>query len=151
MHLIATFQHSAYLELALSDLEQEGIPKGNIFVAPLDKNSPRAPDVVRAHKESASRYELAFILATIFMLIGSIYGFIWWWGPIIWALIGLVFGGILGIGITYFVRKNKWFQRDVQTEVVVIVECEKRQLEAAERILWKHKTLGVSKIARCDP
>lgn len=145
VHLISTFQHNAYLELALSDLEQEGIPKDKLFVAPLDKNSPKSPDVDRVHKESASRYELAFILATIFMLLGSIYGFIWIWGPIIWALIGFVFGGILGIAITFFVRKNKWFKRDAQMEVVVIVECEKHQLEAAERILWRHKSLGVAK------
>ncbi|MDF2962804.1 MAG: putative rane protein [Paenibacillus sp.] len=145
MHLISTFQHSAYLELALSDLEQEGISKDNIFVASLDKNSPKSPDVERAHKESASRFELAFILATIFMLLGSIYGFILVWGPIIWALIGLVFGAILGVVITLLVKKNKWFKRDTPIEVVVIVECEKHQLEVAERILWKHKSLGVAK------
>ncbi|WP_248925917.1 hypothetical protein [Paenibacillus hamazuiensis] len=145
VHIISTFQHTAYLELALSDLEQEGISKDNIFVATLDKNSPDSPDVLRSHKESASRFELAFILATVFMLLGSIYGFIWIWGPIIWALIGLVFGGALGVTITLLFKKNKWFVRDTPIDVVVIVECEKHQLEVAERIIWKHKSLGVAK------
>lgn len=145
MHLISIFQHSAYLELALSDLEQQGIPKDNIFVAPLDKSSPKSPDVERANKESASRYELAFILATIFMLLGSIYGFIWALGPIVWALLGFIFGGILGVVITLLTKKCKWFKRDTPIDVVVIVECEKHQLEFAERILWRHKSLGVAK------
>lgn len=145
MHLISTFQHSAYLELALSDLEQEGIPKDNIFVATLDKYSSKSSDIERVHKESASRFELAFILATIFMLLGSIYGFIWTWGPIIWGLIGMIFGAILGLVITVLLRKNKWFIKDAPMDVVVIVECENHNLEVAERIMWRHKALGVSK------
>ncbi|MCA0756874.1 hypothetical protein KP806_17590 [Paenibacillus sp. N4] len=145
MHLISTFQHSAYLELALSDLEQEGIPKDHIFIATLDKHSSKSSDIERVHKESASRYELAFILATIFMLLGSIYGFIWTWGPIIWGLIGIILGAILGLVITVLHRKNKWFIKEAPMDVVVIVECEQHNLEVAERIMWRHKALGVSK------
>ncbi|WP_156324612.1 hypothetical protein [Bacillus sp. FJAT-27245] len=145
MHFVSAFQHSAFLELALSDLEQNGISKESIFVATLDKNSPDFPDVRNTHNEAASKYEFAFILGCVFMLLGSIYGFIWEWGPIIWALIGLVFGGALGLVLSFIFLRRKWFKKKTQTEVVVIVECDKNQSELVERVLWEHKALGVMK------
>lgn len=145
MHFISSFQHSAFLELALSDLEQNGISKENIFVAPLDKNSLVLSDVKKSHQESASKYELSFISGNIFMLLGGIYGFTLTWGPIIWSVIGLVFGAILGIVISLILMKSKWVQKKSQTEVVLIVECEKHQSDFIERLLWGHKALGVMK------
>lgn len=145
MHFISSFQHSAFLELALSDLEQKGISKENIFVAPLDKSSAVLSDVEKAHREGASKYELSFIFGNVFMLLGGIYGFIFAWGPIIWSLIGLVFGATLGIVISLFTMKLKWFREKSKSEVVLIVECEKEQSELVERILWRHNALGVSK------
>jgi hypothetical protein len=145
MHFISTFSHSAFLELALSDLEQNGIGKGNIFAAPLDKYSNNGQDVKMAHQEGASKYELSFIFAAIFMLLGSIYGFILAWGPIIWAAIGLVIGATLGLVTSYFIKKADWHQKKGQTEVILIVECEKQQSEVVEQILWQHKALGLTK------
>ncbi|MFC7391785.1 hypothetical protein [Scopulibacillus cellulosilyticus] len=145
MYFISTFQHSAYVELALIELEQKGIYKGNIFAAPLDKNSITIPDVERAHKEDTSKYELAFIFGAIFMLLGSIYGFVLVWGPIIWAFIGLVLGAMLGIFISLIIKKSSWLQKKTKTEVVLIVECENYQSELVERVLWQHKALGVTK------
>ncbi|WP_181884496.1 SLC41A family transporter [Neobacillus piezotolerans] len=145
MHFISAFQHSAFLELALSDLEQNGISKENIFVAPLGENSPDFPELKNTHTEASSKYELAFILGCVFMLLGSIYGFIWSWGPIIWALIGLVFGAILGLVLSFIFLRRKWFRNRTQTEVVLIIECDKNQSELVERVLWGHKALGVMK------
>lgn len=145
MHFVSAFQHSAFLELALSDLEQNGILKENIFVATLDKNSPDFPDVKNTHYEDASKFELAFILGCVFMLLGSIYGFIWPWGPIIWALIGLVFGGVVGLVLSFIFLRRKWFKKKTKTEVVLIVQCDKNQSELVEKLLWEHKALGVMK------
>ncbi|MCQ6278613.1 hypothetical protein [Bacillus sp. EB600] len=145
MHFISTFNHNAFLELALSDLEQNGIGKENIFAAPLDKYSNNGQDIKMVHQEGASKYELSFIFASIFMLLGSIYGFILAWGPIIWAGIGLVVGAILGLVTSYFIKKADWQQKKGQTEVILIVECEKQQSEVVEQILWQHKALGLTK------
>jgi hypothetical protein len=79
------------------------------------------------------------------MLLGGIYGFIWTWGPIIWSLIGLVFGATLGIVISFITMKSKWFREKSKPEVVLIIECEQEQSGHVERILWKHNALGVSK------
>ncbi|MDO8159591.1 hypothetical protein FKQ51_19980 [Bacillus toyonensis] len=77
------------------------------------------------------------------MLLGGIYGFVLAWGPIIWLIIGLVFGAILGIAISFIFTKSKWFQKKAQTEVVLIVKCEKHQSDLIERLLWGRKALGV--------
>lgn len=145
MHFISTFNHSAYLELALNDLEQKSIHKENIFVTTFDKCAPKSPDIDKIHKKNASKFELSFVLGAIFMLLGGIYGFIWAWGPIIWSLIGLIFGGILGVIISLIIYKRDWFQKKDSAEVIIIVECEKNQAEFVEQILWKHGALGVSK------
>jgi len=108
-------------------------------------HSNNCQDVKMAHQEGASKYELSFILAAIFMLLGSIYGFILAWGPIIWAAIGLAVGAILGLVTPYFLKKADWYQKKGQTEVILIVECENQQSEVVEQILWQHKALGLTK------
>lgn len=145
MHIILTFRHNALLELALSDLELRGIPRENIFVASLEKFSPKFHKVRKNHKEGASKYELSFFLGAIFMLLGGIYGFIWTWGPILWSLIGLIFGALLGVIISLIIYRSKWFQKEMPTEVVLIIECETNQSELVEGILWDHNALGVTK------
>lgn len=145
MHFISTFPHSAYIELALSDLEQEGIPKNHIFAAPLVQHPKDSPDVKKAHQEGTSRYELAFIFGAIFMLLGEIYGFILTWGPIIWGIIGLTIGATLGVVTSLIVQKAAWKKNATQTEVVLIVECKKEQSKEVEQLLWQHKASGVMK------
>lgn len=145
MHIISTFRHSALLELALTDLEQRGISKENIFVANMEKFTPSIHDRRKIQQVSANKYEWSFFFGAIFMLLGGIYGFIWTWGPILWSLIGLIFGAFLGAIISLIINKNKWFQKESPAEVVLIVECEKNQLELVEEILWGHNALGVSK------
>lgn len=145
MHVISTFRHSAYIELALNDLEQKGIHKENIFVAPLNKYSRDMSDLEKAHKEGSSKYEPAFISGAIFMLLGSIYGFVLAWGPIIWAIIGLLCGIAVGMIISFIIKKTEWQEKKAQTEVVLIIECETKLSELVEGILWRHKALGVSK------
>lgn len=41
MYVIATFEHSLYLELAITSLEKRGLPKENILAVPLAKRPPR--------------------------------------------------------------------------------------------------------------
>lgn len=97
MHFVSVFQHSYYLELAIIDLEQIGILKENILALPMDKNNPNPPSVKTAHKDGTSYVDLVFIFSMVCMLLGAIYGFVWAWGPIIWGLIGMVVGALLGL------------------------------------------------------
>ncbi|KPV41794.1 hypothetical protein [Alicyclobacillus ferrooxydans] len=144
MHLVSVFQHSIYLELAIIDLEQMGIAKENILALPLDKNGPNPPSFQAAHEDAVSYVDLAFILAMVFMLLGGIYGFILAWGPIIWALIGMVVGALLGLFIDVFILKKRK-PKNIPADVVMMVNCLDNQAEVVEKILWSHQALGVAK------
>ncbi len=152
MYIISTFQYSSHLELAISGLEQRGIARGKILAVPLDKRVDKRKlfDTIR-QSDGVSLFDLSVILGTIFMLFGVIYGFILEWGPIIWGLIGLIAGSVLGFIIDLFHTKN-WIQRpkagDKTAEVVIIVNCDRNQVEMAESILWNNMALGVGLLDR---
>lgn len=148
MLIIATFKHSAYLELALKLLELKGFSKGALLVAPLEMQ-PRdeLSEFNTVHKDGKSPYDLAFILAMVFMLIGAIYGFVLAWGPIIWSMIGIVIGAIFGLILDGLMGKKPFRKsRDTEGEVVLMISCNPQETNTVESILWKHQALGVSKV-----
>jgi len=148
MLIIATFNHSAYLELALVLLEQKGFSKGSILAAPLEKQ-PREDksEFNVVHKSGESAYDLAFIFAMIFMLLGAIYGFLLEWGPIIWSIIGIVLGAVLGLILEVLMGKIPFkTSNDPGSEVVLIISCELQETTTVETILWNHQAIGVSKV-----
>lgn len=57
------------------------------------------------------------------MLLGSIYGFIFVWGPIIWALIGLIMEHSLESLISSYLKGKNGLKRN-PVDVVMIVECQ---------------------------
>jgi hypothetical protein len=149
MLIVATFKHSAYFELALKQMEQKGISKSDLLVAPLTKQSELTygNDWDAIHKNGKSQYDQAFIFATIFMLLGAIYGFVLAWGPIIWALIGIILGGFIGYFLDYLIRNKTSKNGDNNlSEIVLMIQCDPQQMEKIEKILWNHQALGISKI-----
>ncbi|MCF8567578.1 hypothetical protein LLE49_22925 [Alicyclobacillus tolerans] len=76
MHLVSVFQHSIYLELAIIELEQQGIPEGKILALPLDKHIPTPPSTQAVHRDGRSYVDLLFIFGMVGMLLGAIYGFV---------------------------------------------------------------------------
>lgn len=92
---------------------------------------------------------------TLFLVLGSIFGYIWTWGPIIWGLIGLITGSALGYILDRFfsraiypknnqenVAANK--QNGRISEVVLIIECTQEDAKMVEGILWENSAIGVS-------
>ena len=149
MYIVSTFEHSKYLELAITDLQMKGIAKEKILAVPLDKKVEDRKLLDTLHSsDGLSLLDLPFILATFGTLFGGIYGFIWRWGPIIWGLIGFVICFIIGI-IIKLILTNKYKDRQKKsktTEVVVIIECLKEQTDMIRNILWEHQALGVRKL-----
>lgn len=149
MLIVASFKHSAYLELALKQMEQTGISKHDMIVAPLNKrnNNDDESDWKTVHQDGKSQFDSVFIFATIFMLLGAIYGFVLAWGPIIWSIIGMISGGFIGFLVGNFFRKNTQKNMGNNTsEIVLMVQCQTRQIENIEKILWGHQALGISKL-----
>lgn len=148
MYIIATFTYNNYLELAVTAIQMKGVEKERILAAPLDKRGEerRLFDTMH-YSDGLSLIDLAAVLGTIFMLLGSIYGFVLKWGPIWWALIGLGFGCFMGITIKLIVTKkyNKNRSKTLkESEVVLIIECTQDELEMVKKTLWENHALGVS-------
>lgn len=149
MYIIATFEHSKKIEIALADLKNSGLNKRNILALPLDNRSGTFNIIdQKNHSDRESFFDLAAILGMIFMLLGAIYGFVLKWGPIIWALIGLILGLIVGLGIKYLNLKKKHKgeegKKSQQSEIVLIVNCAEYQVEKVKQILWDNNALGLT-------
>ena len=150
MYIISTFEHSIYLELAITSIQMKGIQKKNILCVPMDKRGEDKQLFDTIHSsDGLSLLDLPIILATIFCLFGGIYGFILTWGPIMWGLICMVVGFSLGL-IIKLITTKKYNNRQKNlktTEVVIIIDCNDNQLDMVKDILWQHNALGVSRLS----
>lgn len=137
MHVIASFEHSAFLELAINRLQQNGIKKEDIVAVPMDElmDPPQVFDTIH-RADGTSLLDLAAILATVFSVLGATFGFQMRWGPIIWGLFGFVFGAVLGFMIDRLnTKKRRTTPVQFNTEVVLIILCQETELQAIKAIL----------------
>ncbi|HEY3423891.1 MAG TPA: hypothetical protein VGL27_03775 [Negativicutes bacterium] len=147
MHVVASFEYSNFLELAITDLEQKGIEKNRICAIPLHKRIKDRTLFDTLHQaDGQGMFDLPSILATIFMTLGVLWGFMWEWGPIIWGLLAFVVGMALGVAIKYLLYKNGLQKKfHYNTEVVLIVNCNLEQVEMVETTLLNHLAIGVGR------
>ncbi len=147
MYVVATFEHSVMLEHAINSLEDIHIPKEAIFALPLEQSTRenKVFDTIH-HSDGISLMDGATILGTLFAVLGAIYGFIWKWGPVIWGLIGLLFGFLVGLVFDLMMGKGvkKKRQRRTQiSEVVVMIRCESRDVHNIKQILAQHGAISI--------
>ncbi|KPU44808.1 hypothetical protein OXPF_18940 [Oxobacter pfennigii] len=153
MHIISTFEHSIYLEKAITAIQMKGIAKEDILAVSMDKRGEERKLFDTMHSsDGLSLIDLAAVLGTVFMIIGTIYGFILKWGPILWGLIGLVAGFALGFIIKLIVTKKYSRKQSYKKvpEVVLIIECNEDKSEMVQDTLWANYALGVSKLSLGD-
>jgi hypothetical protein len=149
MYIVSTFDHSVYLELAITAIQMKGIKKEDIMAVPIDKKGEYRTLFDSIHSsDGLSLFDLPSILAVIFAIFGGIYGFVLKWGPLIWGLIAIATGFSIGLIIKLIVtKKYNDRQKDKRgVEVVLIIECPENQLEMVKDTLWSHNALGVSKL-----
>lgn len=149
MYIISTFEHSKYLELAITALQMKGIRKENILAVPMDKRGENRKLFDSIHgSDGISLFDLPALLAVFFGIFGAIYGFVLEWGPLIWGLIAIAIGLLLGLAIKLVTTKkyNNRQPNSKGTEVVLIIQCTENQLEMVKDILWAHHAFGVSKL-----
>ncbi|MCQ6280603.1 hypothetical protein JN080_15330 [Bacillus sp. EB600] len=85
----------------------------------------------------------------ILAVLGATYGYILKWGPIIWGLIGLGIGFVLGLIFELIVNKENFSRKKRTkgvTEVVVMVKCYAGQVEAVEKVFYENFAFGVAKL-----
>ncbi|MBU9712861.1 hypothetical protein [Evansella tamaricis] len=149
MNVVASFDHTVYLELAIKELENHGLPKEDIFAVPLtEKKKPKKnSEIIRG--SGFSLMDVTFAFGTVFSLFGVIYGFVLPGGPVTWGLIGVFFGWGLGFLIDLLVRKKafKWKRKKGEGgEVMLMIHCKKDQITLVKEILFDHFTLGLQVI-----
>ncbi len=149
MYVVSTFDHSIYLELAITAIQMKGIKKENIMAISMDKRGEEAKLFDSIHSsDGLSLIDLPAILAVFFGIFGSVYGFVLKWGPLLWGLIAIAIGFALGLIIKLMiVKKYNHRQNDKKgTEVVLIIQCPENQVEMVKDSLWSHHALGVRKL-----
>ncbi|MBT2259625.1 hypothetical protein [Priestia megaterium] len=149
MQIFATFEHSTFIEIVISQLEEKGIQ--DIFAVPLDNRVEERKLFDTLHRsDGVSLTQTGLFLAVIFSTIGASRGFVLDWGPIYWGLIGAVFGFFLGLLFDIIVQKKHLKKEKVlkgkASEVILVVDCEETQKEQVEKLLWDNLALGVAKI-----
>ena len=149
LQLFSTFESNAFLEMAISTLEKKGIKKENIFAVPLDNRTEERKVLDSLHRsDGTSLVDLGMVLATAFSVVGASIGFKLSWGPIYWGLISAFIGFVLGFAIRLFtelvLKKKRRVLRGKHSEIILIIDCEERQTELVENILWNHFSLGVA-------
>ncbi|WP_332695078.1 hypothetical protein [Halalkalibacter lacteus] len=151
MQIFSTYEHSSYLELAISALEKIGIEKERILAVPLENRVEERRLLDTLHRaDGVSLFDKGAAIGTAFSVIGGSVGFVLEWGPIYWGLIGAASGFILGFIIDYFifkvVHKRNRLIRGKNSEVVLVINCSKEEVEKVEKILWGNLALGVAKV-----
>ncbi|MGO4886126.1 hypothetical protein ACJ2A9_00065 [Anaerobacillus sp. MEB173] len=151
MQIFSTFEHSSYLELAITSLEKIGVKKEHILAVPLINRVEERRLFDTLHRaDGISLFDKGAAIATAFAVIGASVGFVLEWGPIYWGLIGATSGFIVGFIIDYIifkvVHKRKREVKGKKSEVVLVVECPSELVEKVEEVLWEHLALGIAKV-----
>ncbi|MGZ4163588.1 MAG: hypothetical protein ACXVDB_05120 [Tumebacillaceae bacterium] len=153
MYVISVFEHQVKLEMAIGELEELGIRKEQILAVPLIKKEMEKKYFDPFDTEGISLFG-ATALGTIGMLVGVIVGYVWTWGPVIWGLIGLVGGILLGLLVDRSRKQildrltRKRSLHSDRIDVVLHVHCNPAQVERVEQILWKFQALGLARLER---
>ncbi|MFS0861117.1 hypothetical protein [Fredinandcohnia sp. 179-A 10B2 NHS] len=142
--IIATFDHSPFVEMAIHEIEKMGVPSQNIVALPLENLDSQIHILDTIHRvDGRSILDGAMMGATIFAVLGAIYGFVWEWGPIIWGLLGLVGGFLLGLLIELLVNKKKMkSQASTKSEVIIEVTCKASLEDHLIKVLKSRRAKG---------
>jgi hypothetical protein len=146
VYVIATFQYSTDLELAISELEKNNIPRHGIAAVPLavhPSEEEHILDTIHRH-DNQSLLDNAAVLATIYSVVSASWGFEKPMGPIMWGL----FGGSIGLLISLITHLTKrrvkiLGSKEKRGEVVLIIDCGSQQVEQVKRLLMRRLAVGV--------
>lgn len=144
MYVVSVFRQTVQVELAVTALEQEGIPKMNLLAVPIEKKSSGKKLFDSMYSATGgSVFDLPMILGAFTALLGCVYGFVLEWGPVVWGVIG----GVAGFGIGFFIKLlvlKKRKKAGCDNEVVIFVACGDNKTEQIRRIFSDNGALGTS-------
>ncbi|MGD6817512.1 hypothetical protein ACQCVE_10650 [Metabacillus sp. 113a] len=150
-YLFSTFTYSTSIELLVTELEKSGVASEQILAVPLERyDDNQSVFDTDFSDDGKSLLDLAGVFGAIFMLLGVIYGLVFYWGPVIWGLMGLVFGLAFGFSIEFFYKKKGASKRmgKAEKEFVIIIHIEDFLAEQAVNIMNSHGAKGIGRIER---
>ncbi|MFC0216552.1 hypothetical protein ACFFK0_29575 [Paenibacillus chartarius] len=151
VQIFSTFEHSTNLELAIMELEKNGIGKDHIFAVPLTnrKTERRLFDSIH-NADGISLTSTGAALGTALAVVGASVGYKLAWGPIYWGLIGAAGGFVFGVCIDLFyykvIKKQQRLLRGKNSEVILVIECEEAKADTVEAVLWHHFAIGTARV-----
>lgn len=99
---------------------------------------------------NADGFNMFFVasVSMIMMLLGTIYGFVLYLGPILWGLIGLIVGICITIPVDYLYKRwrNKEKIKPSKAELIIVIHCEESKAALIESLLYQYHTIGLVKI-----
>lgn len=151
MQIFSTFEHSSYLELAITAIEEAGVQKEDILAVPLMNRVQERKLFDTLHRaDGISLFDKGAAIGTAFSVIGTCVGFVLEWGPIFWGLIGGITGFIIGFLVDYIfykvIHKRKRVLEGKHSEVVLVINCPNEIADKIETLLWDHLALRVAKL-----
>lgn len=155
MYIFATYHYTLDLEVAIARLEEQGVGKDKIMAVPL-KRQRAAVGILDAIHDSDGMSLLGGALAfgTATMVLATIYGFIWYWGPIVWGLAGLFCGtGMWLVGSIICIQKKRGKTTVLVNkadcgDVVLIIRCEQSQVQPIKSILSDNMAVAIGILER---
>lgn len=142
--------HSPFVEILIHDIERLGVPPQNIVALPLENLDSQINVIDTIHRvDGRSVLDGAMMGATIFAVLGAMYGFKLHWGPIIWGLLGLVCGFFLGLVIELAISKKKVkMVANRKSEVIIEVTCNASLNDQLIKILKSRGAMGFVKMPK---
>jgi hypothetical protein len=142
--IIASMDHSPFVEMLIHDIEKLGVPSQNIVALPLENLDSQIHVIDTIHRvDGRSVLDGAMMGGTIFAVLGSIYGFRLHWGPIIWGLLCLVGGFFLGLIIELAISKKKVkILASRKSEVIIEVTCNTSLVDQLIKVLKSRGAMG---------
>lgn len=155
MYIIAVYHHSLHVELAIAELEEQGFEKEKILAVPLTRQQVSFGifDTLK-QTDGVSLLGGALAFGTACMVLGTIYGFTWYWGPILWGLIGFFAGSSLWLVLSIIYWQHKQAHSRITREksgsdaVMLMIRCEKPQAELVKNIVLGNMALAIGILER---
>ncbi|TLS52958.1 hypothetical protein FE782_06190 [Paenibacillus antri] len=147
MHVIASFHYSTYIEIALAELEQQGIERKRLIAVPLETRPSGRSMIDTMHRsDGESLIDAGMALGAASSVVTASLGMTLAWGPVYWGLIGAAGGFTVGFLIDWSLtrRRRRRSARKKGGDVVLVVDCEPHQADRVADTLWRHQALGVA-------
>lgn len=134
MQLIAGFESSAYVEIALEEIKEKcGVTEERIaFVAMKPHQQPQTFFDTIHYSDGSSVMDAICVGAVLGGVVGIIYGSVTWFGSMVVGLLGFVAGGFIGFLIDKWIVNRPKRKPVRHVEILLVIRCESN--DQAQRI-----------------